>query len=275
MKIVCLKGGLGNQLFEYCRYRQLQQQHRGRTYLYYDLRRLKSHGRALLTEGFDVALPSTPFWIQMLVVGIKLLRELHLFSRLYDDLRDDCLLIDDYSQDRRFIVDAHRLLPFRKLPLSPYAQDLEQQILAATDSVAVHVRRGDYLHPSNLPHFGLCTVDYYQEAVSHIRRKHPDATFFVFSDDATWAAQHLTFDRTVYVRPHPDDCDTTDLRLMSLCRHHIMANSTFSFWGAWLSPHQGINIYPSRWFADPMWHVPDIFPSHWMGLDTPLGTSAS
>ena len=231
MKIVCLKGGLGNQMFEYCRYRQLMEQGGETIYLFYDPRRLKSHGGALLTDGFDITLPPTPFGVKLLVNGIKLLRELHLFHRLYDDLRDDCLLIDDYSQDRRFITDAHRWLPFLPLSLSPYAQDIKQQIKAASESVAVHVRRGDYLHPSNLSHFGVCSVEYYQAAIQQIRSQHPDATLFFFSDDAEWTAKQLPFDHAVYVHPHPEDSDTADLRLMSLCHHHVMANSTFSFWG--------------------------------------------
>ena len=71
MKIVCLKGGLGNQLFEYCRYCQLLEEGKGHTYLYYDPRRLKSHAGALITEGFNVTLPQTPLWVQLLVHGIK------------------------------------------------------------------------------------------------------------------------------------------------------------------------------------------------------------
>ena len=273
MKIVCLKGGLGNQLFEYCRYCQLKEAGKERTWLFYDPRRLKSHGRALLTDGFDVQLPATPFWVQLLVHGIKLLRELHLFPRLYDDQRDDCLLIDDYSQQHRFITDAKRMLPFRKLSLSPQIQALKQQIETTPNSVALHVRRGDYLHPTNLPHFGLCPLSYYQQAISHIRGQHPDATFFIFSDDVAWAEQNLADESVVFVQPHPNESDVIDLYLMSLCRHHILANSTFSFWAAHLSAHDGINLYPSRWFADSTWHVPDIFPAHWIGLDTPLVTT--
>ena len=104
MKIVCLKGGLGNQLFEYCRYRQLLDDGRERVWLYLDPRRLKSHRGALLTEGFDVRLPRVPLLVHALVLGVKLLRELHLFPHIYDDERDDCLLIDDYSQQRRFLT---------------------------------------------------------------------------------------------------------------------------------------------------------------------------
>ena len=273
MKIVCLKGGLGNQLFEYCRYHQLLEEGHERTYLFYDPRRLKSHGRALLTDGFDVQLPSTPFWVQLLVHGIKLLRELHVFPRLYDDQRPDCLLIDDYSQDRRFIKDAKRWLPFRTFSLSHATQHLKEQIEATPQSVALHVRRGDYLHPTNLPHFGLCPLDYYQQAMAYIRRQYPETTFFIFSDDVKWAEQNLQDENAVFVHPQPNESDVIDLYLMSLCRHHILANSTFSFWAAWLSLNDGINIYPSRWFADSTWHIPDIFPAHWIGLNTPLLTT--
>lgn len=271
-KIVCLKGGLGNQLFEYCRYCQLLEEGKGHTYLYYDPRRLKSHAGALLTEGFDVTLPQTPQWVQLLVHGIKLLRELHLFPSLYDDQRDDCLLIDDYSQQQRFITHAQRMLPFRHFTLSPEAQQWKQQIEQTPHAVAIHVRRGDYLHPTNLPHFGLCPLAYYEKAMAHILSEHPDATFFVFSDDMGWTEQHINSDKVFFVKPRQGESDVIDLYLMSLCQHHVIANSTFSFWSAYLSPHTGINIYPSRWFADPTWHVPDIFPDTWLGIDLPLVT---
>lgn len=266
MKIVCLKGGLGNQLFEYCRYRQLADACRERVWLYRDRRRLKSHDSAMLSEGFEVELPRVPLTVHLLVLFIKLMRELHLFPRLWDDERYDSLLIDDYSQDRRFITEARTALQFRQLPLSASAQSVMEQILSEPDSVAVHVRRGDYLHPSNLIHYGICPLDYYQKAVAYIRQIYPSAHLFFFSDDMEWTQSNLTFPSATYVHHDATDPDVTDLRLMSLCRHHIIANSTFSFWGAYLSRVNGINIYPTRWYVDPTWHIPNIFPKDWVAF---------
>lgn len=267
MKVICLKGGLGNQLFEYCRYRQLMEEGRERIFLYQDHRRLKQHGGLLLSDCFKVSLPSSPWWVSLLVGSVKLLRRLGIFARLYDDERPDCLLIDDYCQSRQYISDAIRYLDFQEFDLSAANQGILSMIAESSYPVAVHVRRGDYLHQVNLSSFGLCPVSYYQRAIRYIRDKHPDVRFFFFSDDMEWVTAHLQTDNAVYVRQAEGEPDYIDLYLMTRCRGHIIANSTFSFWGARLSSLQGINVYPRRWYSHPQWQAPDIFPDDWVSMD--------
>lgn len=120
------------------------------------------------------------------------------------------------------------------------------------NSVSLHVRRGDYVRNSrtNATH-GVCSIEYYQSAIEYIleRVKHP--ILYVFSDDIEWVKQNLrTHLPTEYIDHNQGAASHFDMRLMSLCRHHVIANSSFSWWGAWLNPDPNkIVIAPRKWFA--------------------------
>lgn len=267
MKIISLKGGLGNQIFEYCRYRYLKETTNESVFLYYDSRRLKQHAGTLISDCFNISLPKSSICTDVAVAVLKILRSMRLFPTLYDDTRDDCVLIDDYCQDRRFIGNARQWLPFRDFRLHERSRQVMAMIDAEEYPVAVHVRRGDYLIKQNLSDFGLCSESYYHSATDHIISKHPSARFFLFSDDMQWVKENLRIGNAVYVEKAAEEPDFIDLFLMTRCRGHIIANSTFSFWGAMLADNNdAINIYPRQWFANPAWTVPDIFPSNWLSL---------
>lgn len=258
MKIVCLKGGLGNQMFEYCRYRMLKDaSDKEDVYLFYDWRKLKQHGGIQL-RCFSFRLPRPAVLPFITTVILKACRQLGIFKRLYDDEQDTAILIDDYSQDKRFIANAKELFVFKDTDV-PYADVISN----STHPVAVHVRRGDYLYPENAS-FGLCDKDYFIRAIDYIRRQISTSTFFFFSDDMEWVKQNIKVDGAVYVSDN--SCASHDMYLMTLCHSHIISNSTFSFWGARLSAFNGINIYPERWFSTPEWIEPDIFPDEWVRM---------
>ncbi len=267
MKIVCLKGGLGNQMFEYCRYRMLSEDKRnGQVYLFRDIRRLKQHHHLSIFNCFDLPIPKHAMWVTWLAYGIKALREVHLFQRLYDDERDDCTLIDDYCQDKRFIQKAKELFHF-KIFLSEKTKKYLSDIQSSTFPVAIHIRRGDYLNPINLKNIGLCSPEYYQQAISIILNRYPEAQFFIFSDDPEWTKKHLLVESAIYVHHDESESDCIDLYLMTHCKAHIIANSTFSFWGSWLADHQEhLCIYPRKWYINSKWMAPDIFPEHWTSI---------
>ena len=265
MKIVCLKGGLGNQMFEYCRFRDLMESGHDEVYLFYDHRRLKQHNGLRLSDCFELELPSCPWGVKLVVWGLKICRAVGVLKRLYDDEKPEAVLIDDYSQHRRFIPNARRYFFFRQF-LAELQSGFVQMIRAVDYPVSVHVRRGDYLHPSNSS-FGLCGVDYFQQAIAYVRKKRPDARFFFFSDDMEWVRENLWMEDAVYVEHTELLPDYVDLYLMTLCRGHIISNSTFSFWGAYLAVDgNGMKIYPRRWFRDPTWTSSPIFSEEWVGL---------
>jgi hypothetical protein len=118
---------------------------------------------------------------------------------------------------------------------------------------------------------GLCSLDYYQEAVKRLSAQVSNPHFFVFSDDPAWTQENLRIAHPTTYVTHNDGAQAhEDMRLMSLCKHHIIANSSFSWWGAWLAAHPDQIVYaPARWFNRPDWSVDtrDLLPEHWQKID--------
>lgn len=143
-----------------------------------------------------------------------------------------------------------------------------------TDSVSIHIRRGDYLDPANSAMFGgICTEAYYDAAIAHIRREQPAARFFIFSDDIPYVRKRYAGEGFEIIDWNKGRDSFYDMMLMSHCKHNICANSTFSFWGARL------NAYPGRCIIRPSVHkntqvcVPEQMKELWQGwtLITPQG----
>jgi hypothetical protein len=129
------------------------------------------------------------------------------------------------------------------------------------------VRRGDYVqNPVTNARHGLCPLEYYHTAVRTLAAQVPDPQFFVFSDDPDWTQQNLKLPYpTTYVTCNGLERDYEDLRLMSHCRHHIIANSSFSWWGAWLSTFPAKTVLaPSTWFREPPQASRDRVPAGWL-----------
>jgi hypothetical protein len=162
------------------------------------------------------------------------------------------------------------------------ADDVLANEIRNVNSVAVHVRRGAYCLPGSVEMFGLCKPSYYQAAYQMVRLADPDAKFFIFTNEADWDGLKDFEGQVVsaYRGPwrHPDAFKTGpyELQLMSLCKHHIIANSTFSWWGAWLKTRKGLTIAPKVWFENPNYYgygpnkVPhntgDIIPESWIRI---------
>ncbi|RYD62781.1 MAG: alpha-1,2-fucosyltransferase, partial [Verrucomicrobiaceae bacterium] len=142
--------------------------------------------------------------------------------------------------------------------------------ISAANSVAVHVRRGDYVSNSKAQAFhGTLSPDWYTRAKTEIERRISGRpTYFVFSDDAQWARRNLdSFAEAVFIPPPSDGGDAQDLHLMALCKHQIIANSSFSWWGAWLNKHQDkCVVAPRSWFRSPRIDTSDLIPSDWLRI---------
>lgn len=154
-------------------------------------------------------------------------------------------------------------------PLSSYSRDVMNEI-CKKNAVSLHVRRGDYItRPSANIFHGVCSPEYYKTAVDFISKKVPDPHFFLFSDDYEWTKENfkwLPFPFTCV--KNPSEKNYEDLMLMAACRHHIIANSTFSWWGAWLNPRKDkIVIAPKKWFANaPKNNAQDLLPEEWLKM---------
>lgn len=135
------------------------------------------------------------------------------------------------------------------------------------NSVSVHIRRGDYLCTS-ATYADLCQSGYYQKAIDLIAGTVERPVFYIFSDDMPWVKAHLPLPAdAVYLHHNRGPDSYLDIQLMSLCKHHIIANSSFSWWGAWLNPSADkIVIGPARWFNDPLLASGDLLPEKWLKI---------
>jgi hypothetical protein len=143
-------------------------------------------------------------------------------------------------------AEVRRAFTFR-LPLPECCAALTAE-LAEGDSVAVHVRRGDYIDAHHAPTFaGICTQAYYAKAIELVRSRRPDARFYFFSDEPEWCRRTFAGIATQVVDGNVGSEAWVDMALMSRCRHAIIANSSFSWWGRWLGGFEGsVCVAPSR-----------------------------
>jgi hypothetical protein len=133
------------------------------------------------------------------------------------------------------------------------------------ESAFLHVRRGDYTQGATNAYHGMPTIEYYTAAVEYIRSRHGDVRFFVFSDEPEWVREKFP---GFTIIDHNAGSPHEDIWLMSCCKHSICANSSFSFWGAWLrgnDPNQAI-IAPKRWFQSADIDTRDLLPDSWIRL---------
>ncbi|MEK7594262.1 MAG: alpha-1,2-fucosyltransferase [Patescibacteria group bacterium] len=178
-------------------------------------------------------------------------------------------LLDGFWQTEKYFAHARNKLledfEFTNPPSSKNQQLLRD--ISGSNAISLHVRRGDYANNANTNAFhGLTGLDYYKAAVAKIAKQVKDPTFFVFSDDPEWCKQNLKIDfPSTYVSHNKDGIE--DMRLMTHCQHHIIANSSFSWWGAWLNPNPDkIVIAPKKWFNDTSMDTKDILPEEWIKL---------
>lgn len=140
--------------------------------------------------------------------------------------------------------------------------------ISQVNSVSLHVRRGDYITNKKNYFIGTCDLHYYQKAIEFIKHKITNPFFFVFSDDISWAKKNLPTDLKIFFVDHNNyENSYYDMQLMSLCKHNIIANSTFSWWGAWLNSYfNKVVIAPKKWFADSTYNVEDLIPENWLRI---------
>ena len=301
MIIARIIGGLGNQMFQYAFGRRLAQE-RGvplkldvsgfATYALhgYALERLSVEVVEATRDEIEALTAVSPRFPENVIPRRFLPRFLRRSRRLnpqhiveregfrYDPSvleRPGSLYLDGYWQSERYfapIADTIRAEFDVPTPLAGRNAEVAAQIEQAT-AVSVHVRRGDYADdPKTRAIHGLCSLEYYaaavQHAAEHLAGGGVEPRYFVFSDDPAWAAEHLALPGEPVLVDHNDAATNyEDLRLMSLCDHHVIANSSFSWWGAWLNPSPDkLVVAPAAWVADPSKACPDVCPAAWARL---------
>jgi Glycosyl transferase family 11 len=285
--VVRQTSGLGNQLFQYAAGRYLAKKYRASLRIAHELtKNIQKHGahRPVMLQkfalsakvgrasAFDRFVLSTRPQLEMAsgivraASRIQVIREATNSSTVRPTFPvaagSRVVYIRGYWQDAAIVGEVEDELR-REIsliePLGARSLEVQARIRAAANPVSIHLRRGDYLTV-----FGTSAVlpmEYYKAAIELVSHRFPDSTFFVFSDDAAHARESFLGDPRFVVVDH-NDAHTAheDMVLMASCRQHIIANSTFSWWGAWLNPRSDKQV---------------IAPSRWLGVETAKTTIAS
>ncbi len=255
MITIKLLGGLGNQLFQWALGRALSEH----TPVQYDL------------SWFDLGIRPYALndWAIDVPIGAPGPHDIHVMDQTmhYRELPSDHTLLEGYWQSERYFEHIAQKIRW-ELKLRNYpaqgtpANDMAIKIGRTKCPVAMHIRRATDPVADTASYLGVLPMSYYHEALSRLP---DDATTFIFSDDPAWCKEHLSAGRVVEGNTASDD-----LWLMSLCEHVIMANSSFSWWAAWLGADRrgGKVIAPKQWFAQAseLERARDICPARWVRL---------
>ncbi len=297
MIIINLKGGLGNQLFQYATGRALQLRRQDQNNLKeagvgveklklditgygenngidtmrrYALSSFKIEAEIATREEIKkLKYPFAIFSKGWRFFKVKVLRQFNTgFNKRIFNYKKSLHLDGFFQTERNFIDKEERIrsdLTLKSLLSSP-AQKISDAIKSATISISLHVRRGDYANDkATNKYWGTCDPEYYAKALEYISTKiNSDPHIFVFSDDIAWVKENITIPYPSTYVSTPKIPDYEELVLMSQCRHNIIANSSFGWWGAWLNQnHDKIVVAPSKWTLKDQKSYKDIIPSTW------------
>lgn len=289
MKYVVITGGLGNQMFIYAFMLNLRKM--GYVSMPILLRTGKKYGyhKYELPIVFELVDNDErePVKSKLFRIGWRLLRFIHPSARArvlgfrsvsvplnfvyYSNLdinRSRNELFKGTWQSEKYFIEAKetilRAFTFRSDLISARTFAVKK-LIDDTTSVSIHIRRDDYLSCDYRNGFGgICTLEYYHRAIMYISQRCEKITFFIFSDDPQWARENMTIENCIVVDHNKGSNSWQDMYLMHCCKHNIIANSTFSWWGAYLNPNrEKIVIAPRVW-----WNGidDDVVPSGWIRL---------
>mgnify|MGYP002778031754 CR=1 FL=1 len=281
MVISRITSGLGNQLFQYACGRAVSLRHG--VPLKLDLQNFREfQARRYGLDAFNIrAEEATPDEVRKVLQTDTLWHRLTTPRARRRVLREQGFAFDEtvlragpdvylsgYWQSVKYFADAEAQLR-RELTwwMPPLAETLRfLQKMDETAAVAVHVRRGDYVsNPGYARRFGALPPAYYERALGYLAERISTLHAFVFSDEPAWVKIH--FPKTVPLTIVEGNPAAEDLRLMAACRYHVIANSTFSWWGAWLAPFADKTVLaPERFFNDPTLPDRDLVPREWVRI---------
>ena len=265
--VIQLSGGMGNQMFQYALYLQLKAL--GKNVKIDDKTEYidRDNARPIRLSVFD-AKYQVPGEVEMTCLtdsyvdlGSKIRRKLTgrktaeymEKSQLFDPEvleKDRAYLVGCWQSEKYFAdikEEVRKAFTFKNISLSPKMQEYEQK-MQETNSVSLHIRRGDYLEVSDV-YGGICTAEYYEKAMKQMEEWHPDCHFFVFTNDAKWVKENYNQKNLTVVEGNDEDAGYIDMYLMTRCKHYILANSSFSWWGCYLNPSKEKKVIaPKQWF---------------------------
>lgn len=274
MKIIAIKGGLGNQMFQYAFAEALKDKYPEED-VFIDTTLFKGyqiHNGYELKKVFDVPIKEATKKeikeVSRYIPNYKLSRvyrkvfgygkteykEPRLFTYWQEavDIKGNCYYEGSWQNERYFKDVSSRIRKVFefKQPLEARNSDILIDI-ETTESVSIHVRRGDYLNDPTYQ--GICDLPYYRNAVEYIKSHVKEPFFYIFSNDADWCMEHIKplCEKCVIIDWNGGEKSWADMQLMSLCKHNIIAHSSFSWWAAWLNQNEGkIVVAPKGWYND-------------------------
>jgi hypothetical protein len=295
MIFVQLRGGLGNQMFQYATARSLSiknntsvnmdlteyDQINRRPHEVYNLNHFNISGNIL--EHCELKRFYKTNFFERLIFKLKKITGMEKTRLVYEKrwfhydssikTLPDNVYLRGYWQCEKYFSDIRDIILDEYTPGSQLSSNsllVKEAIIKSNNSVSLHIRRGDYISDKKTnTYFHICPPEYYNECLSRLNQyagKHLD--LFIFSDDIDWAKSNLNFDyNTFFVENKNIQLAFEDIYLMSLCKHNIIANSSFSWWGAYLNRNKGNFIFaPSKWVNDNTINIDDILPSSWIRI---------
>lgn len=289
--IIKFNGGLGNQMFQYAFARALEI--KTGVNPVFDMSFFeKKYARPYELNIFGLNVPKVEDLATKLKLSIiwKLKKKLHnkkflglnFYSEPHFEFDENLLKLEPntyiegfFQSEKYFSTISSQLREELQFVNEPDEKNLGLiQKIAMTNSISLHIRRGDYVQKKRYQDvYATCSLEYYQRGVDYIVKNAPKPsilpTLFIFSDDIEWVKENLNLPyESVYVSHNTGEKSFEDMRLMSLCKHNIVANSSFSWWGAWLNNNkEKIVIAPKKWFNDEKVNQEDVIPYTWTKLD--------
>lgn len=286
MDVVIIFNGLGNQMSQYAFYLQKYNINKSTYFIQF----CKDHNgleldkvfgintkevliqkilyilfRILLTDKFKFI--SSPIKLLLNLLDCKIVREnfdYNFKEKFMKPSRGITFYYGGWHAENYFLQSKETILKeFNFTELDDEENLLIKTKIKETNSVSLHVRRGDFLNAANINLFGdVCTLNYYTKAVELIESKVSNPHFFVFSNDLIWVKEKFKIKNVTYIDCNSGNNSWKDMCLMSLCKHNIIANSTFSWWGAWLNKKSDkIVVSPSRFLKND--EFTDVYPDSW------------
>ena len=293
MIVVKLLGGLGNQMFQYAIGRALSLKHKTElviddhffehnedvfaTKRDFELHHFKTVFQKASDESLKLFLNKSRFRKKTEQL-FPFLEKYHVVLEKSHEFQPNVLqtknnsYLTGYWQSEKYFHNIRTLLLSEFYLKNPINKVNANHILNCQkkNTVSIHIRRGDYVNiTSNLSYHGVCSLKYYYSAINYLKNNiNEELTLFVFTDDEHWVNENFKPDLPFEIICDNKGTDSFyDMHLMSICNHNIIANSSFSWWGAWLNTHNDkIVIAPSKWFEVSNINTMDVIPENWIKL---------
>ena len=284
----CIHGGLGNQMFQYAIGLSVSLKNNVKYEI--DLQKMKNYDlRDFSLNKFNISADvcdksiSKKFksnkykeFIEKVLnrFGVYLGDKFYEKNEFYYDKSVffmDKVYLKGYWQSFKYFVPIRNIILEEfslKKDLSNENSNTLEKIKSKKESVALHIRRGDYISNSkNNKLYNVVGLDYYKEAVEIVNKKIKNPTFFIFSDDIDWVAENLKISGEVFYASNKKvNIPEEELILMSKCKHNIIANSTFSWWGAWLNQNSNKNVIAPKCWMSTIEYLDDLYPKDWIRI---------